>query len=77
MYVCFFDLAKAIDTVGHNKLLDKLKLIGLDIHSLNWLKTYLHKRTQIVCINGVTSYTQHISYRVVLRGTLCPLLFLI
>jgi hypothetical protein len=47
------DLQKAFDTVDHNILGEKLKVIGVE--SVSWFKSYLTNRKHIVSINGVNS----------------------
>ena len=40
----YLDLAKAFDTVGHNRLLHKLKSVGIGGPLLDWFKSYLTDR---------------------------------
>ena len=42
--VLSLDLKKAFDTVDHSNLLEKLKLCGVDTHSLSWFTSYLSNR---------------------------------
>ena len=44
----FVDLQKAFDTVSHNILLNKLSHYGIRDQMLEWFKSYLQNRTQIV-----------------------------
>ena len=46
------DLKKAFDTVNHPILINKLQKLGLDTIALNWFKSYLDDRSQIVQINS-------------------------
>ena len=55
------DLQKALDTVDHGILIQKLKALGLDESALNWFRSYLHERQQSVEISGVTSTTATIT----------------
>jgi retron-type reverse transcriptase len=49
----FLDLAKAFDTVDHKKLIDILPGLGIKNESLDWFKSYLKNRKQMVSINGI------------------------
>ena len=43
--VIFLDLRKAFDTVGHDVLLAKLSLYGIQESAYDWFKSYLNNRT--------------------------------
>ena len=51
------DVQKAFDSVDHNMLLQKIKLIGIEP---DWFQSYLTSRKQLVSINGVLSTEQTI-----------------
>ena len=44
----FLDLSKAFDTLGHDRLLQKLKSYGIKGLALQWFTDYLFQRSQIV-----------------------------
>ena len=46
VYGIFCDLAKALDFVNHDKLIDKLKYDGVNETGIDWIKSYLHNRRQ-------------------------------
>ena len=51
----FLDISKAFDAIDHNILLHKLNNYGVRSVSLNWFKSYLSDRSQIVEYDGVSS----------------------
>uniref|UniRef100_A0A493TCF1 Reverse transcriptase domain-containing protein n=2 Tax=Anas platyrhynchos TaxID=8839 RepID=A0A493TCF1_ANAPP len=53
--VVYLDFSKAFDTVSHSILLKKLAALGLDWHTLRWVKTWLDSQAQRVVVNGVKS----------------------
>ena len=75
--VLFLDLKKAFDTVDHRLLLTKLEYIGVRGHALEWFKSYLLNRFQIVYTNGVLSEKAILKCGVPQGSILGPLLFLI
>ena len=44
----FIDLSKIFDTVNHNILLEKLKAYGIQYENLEWFRSYLSNRKQII-----------------------------
>lgn len=73
----FLDLAKAFDTVNHDILLNILPSFGIKCSSLNWFKSYLHNRKQLVKINEVNGNTCVIKSGVPQGSVLGPILFII
>ena len=51
----FVDLSKALDTVSHSSLLNKLPSFGIHGTELNWFTDYLFNRNQFVQSNGCAS----------------------
>jgi hypothetical protein len=71
------DLQKAFDTVNHEILFSKLSAMGVDHSSVNWFKSYLQNRTQVVEVKGTMSDYMPISCGVPQGSILGPLLFLV
>ena len=72
----FFDLKKAFDVCSHDILLMKLEKMGIVGTALNWFRSYLKDRTQIVDINGSFSNERQIKISILQGSILGPILFL-
>ena len=70
-------LQKAIDTVDHDILLNKLKAIGLDDFSTSWFSSYLKNIFQKTEVDGIFSDPMVVPCGVPQGSILAPLLFLI
>ena len=73
----FMDLSKALDTLDHQILLNKLKYYGVNDISLKWFSSYLTGRQQYVEIDGYSSGLLPLITGVPQGSILGPLLFLI
>ena len=73
----FFDYQKALDTVPHRPLLDKLSSIAPNSHLVSWVANYLTSRNQRVVIDGAASRTSPVLPGVNQGSVLGPLPFLI
>ena len=71
----FVDLQKAFDTVSHNILLNKLSHYGIRGQMLEWFRSCLHNRTQIVSVDGEVSDKGTLKHGVPHGSVLGPLLF--
>jgi len=73
----FFDLAKAFDTVNHHEIIKILPNFGLKNISLNWFRSYLKNRKQIVKINDILGEEMEIKCGVPQGSVMGPLLFIL
>ena len=53
----FLDLCKAFDTINHKILSSKFKLLDPNDQMLNWLKSYIRDRKQVVSFKGITIHS--------------------
>jgi hypothetical protein len=72
----FFDLKKAFDVCSHEILLMKLSKMGISGIALDWFRSYLSERSQIVDINGNLSRLKKIKISILQGSILGPILFL-
>ena len=69
------DLSKAFDSIDHSLLLTKLRSLGFSNRAVEWFKSYLSGRSQIVRI-GTTLSESHLTTHGVPQGTILgPALF--
>lgn len=71
----FMDLSKAFDTVDHKLLLETMEDMGIRNESLQFFKSYLFKRAQVVKYNDTYSDELEVKYGVPQGTILGPLLF--
>lgn len=73
----YLDFTKAFDLVDLELLLYKLERYGIRNNSLNWFRSFLIGRKQIVKVNGVYSDKLNVHFGVPQGGVLGPNLFVI
>ena len=72
-----FDYSKAFDVVRHDILIEKLRCLGVQGCSLQWISSFLSERLMRVSVKGSLSKPRNVDSGVPQSSVLGPLLFLV
>ncbi|CAB4030149.1 Hypothetical predicted protein, partial [Paramuricea clavata] len=75
--ILLIDFRKAFDLISHDLLLQKLAIYGIKNSTLQWFKSYLTERKQLVSIGRATSDLLPVHTGVPQSSSLGPLLFIL
>ena len=73
--VVLLDMSKAFDSVNHDTLILKLQDVGISSDTLQWFRSYLSNRTQVVRIYSTLSEPLSVTSGFPQGSILGPLLF--
>nr|VZI45871.1 unnamed protein product [Spirometra erinaceieuropaei] len=77
VHVAYIDFGKAFDSVPHQRLLHKMRIMGIGGKLLKWMENFLVGRSQIVCVEQQQSRCTFIKSGVPQGSVLAPTLFLL
>ena len=75
--IVYLDFQKAFDKVPHDKLIIKMRMVGITGATSEWVRNWLQHRTQRVMVGGTLSEQGIVGSGVPQGSVLGPLLFLI
>ena len=77
IYIGVLDFAKSFDKVPHIRLMNKLRLYGIQCEVAAWISSFISQRSQLVVVDGSTSDSADVKSGVHEGTVMGPLLFLL
>ena len=75
--ICSFDIKKCFDTIDHEIILKKMEYYGFQIHTIEWFKSYLLNKQQLVSCHDELSSKSTLETGVPQGSVLGPILFIV
>ena len=77
-FLSLLDLSAAFDSIDHETVLSRLHhTFCFSCIALSWFRSYLFERTQVVSVNGISSFPHVLKFGVPQDSVLGPIFFVL